>query len=78
MVRPGRMGELRPYQLTPKLLSLDYLIGFLPSARITTVKVLMVFNQHICAQKWCIDCVHLLLPFRDLFETSTKGVRERS
>jgi hypothetical protein len=32
-------------------MSLDYLIGFLPGARIIAIKVLMAFNQHIFAQK---------------------------
>jgi hypothetical protein len=42
---------MRPYQWSPKLLSLDYLVGFLPGARIIVIKVSMAFNQHIFVQK---------------------------
>jgi hypothetical protein len=42
---------MRPYQWSPKLLSLDYLVGFLPGARIIVIQVLMAFNQHISIQK---------------------------
>jgi hypothetical protein len=52
MVRLGCMGGLQPYQWSPKLLSLDYLISFLPRAIIIAIEVLMVFNHHISAQKW--------------------------
>jgi hypothetical protein len=53
-------------------------MDFLSSVRINVIKALMASNKYIFSKNDCsIDCVYLLLQFRDHVKTNKKGARNR-
>jgi hypothetical protein len=56
----------------------SFSMDFLLSVRINVIKALMASNQYFFFTNDCsIDCVHLLLQFRDHVKTNIKSARNR-
>jgi hypothetical protein len=58
----GPYGRATAVPVVAKASLLDYLLGFLPGARIIVINVLMVFNQNNSGQKMVISLILCINP----------------